>query len=141
MIQMFPGKSYIRILPVAYPDNTVSYLYCDTALVFDGLRNNGIPIFHLPDDYEVIVLPKEFLDGRWRPASITRNGPPTQLTLWAGRKIKRISPASDGDRKYLGAPVRLVTATKYHVTIINPYTLKEEILDVRFANPSDWELV
>lgn len=138
--QLIPGREYIRILPVRYANNVVSYNYCNTILVFDGCKDDGTPIFHYPERYEHIVIPKFFFDGNWRPASIIRDGDPTELTKWVGKKVIRKLPSYNGGLSYLYSPVRLVSATKHHVVIINPITLKEQILDIRFADPSDWKL-
>ena len=140
MSELIPGREYIRILPLIHSCNKFSYDYCSSILVFDGFNSDGFPIFHHPHRYESIFLQKSFLDGNWRPASIIYNGESTELTKCVGKEVKRILNSFTGGYTYLHEPVRLVSATKYHVVIINPMNMQSEIFDERFANPSDWEL-
>lgn len=145
--EMVVGNEYIRIAPTSKGD----FSYCRESLAFDGITPTGALMMHFPEgSTEGRILgtnPREmsaeFDDDNWRDADITKTGEKTSLHEMKGKMVHRIRPAflpMCTDHSYCDKPVKLVCATKYHVTISDPKNGREHILDCRYANPDDWEI-
>ena len=145
---MMVGYSYLRTAPAVCEDGSQDYSYTDTPIVFDGFNEDGTMTFHHPkgglDSYFLgvgtWVLPSFFADTNWILTRNVENGYKTLLNKWGGKMIQRIRPVSIYDQSYCDEPVKLITATRYHVVVINKYGQKV-ILNCLFANPKDWRLV
>lgn len=141
--QLVKGVEYIRIAPTKYGD----YSRTDSAMCFDGIAPDGCYLMHYPkgslDEVcfgtEVQKMPTEFSDNNWRPANNPIVGVKSSLHKWKGQLVRRIRPAGI-DLSYMDRPVRLVSATRYHVVVAKPESGYELVLDIRYANPDDWEL-
>lgn len=147
--KMIKGIEYLRIAPAKYANGREDYSYCGTAMVFDGMDENGNFIMHYPagsiDGKALGTSPqnmgKPFSDGNWRPVDNPKTGVKTALHKFKGMKIQRVRPTNLGngnlDYSFYRESVYLVSATRYHL-VVKDELLEEMILDVRYANPDDW---
>lgn len=66
-------------------------------------------------------------------------GVKSSLYKWRGQLVKRIRPAGCCI-SFMDRPVKLISATRYHVVAVDPESDYQYILNIRYANPDDWEL-
>ena len=141
MKYLVPGVEYIRTGPTRDGD----YSYTNMIVVFRDYCVNGELIVDIPaSDFNIEIknyrLPKSFNDGKWTSSWSIKNGLKTSLDKYKGKHIKRRKPTEYDDESIVNYAVELVSATKYHVVIKNNLG-KESILDSRYTNPNDWEVV
>lgn len=141
------GLCYIRTAPAVDENGIQDYSHTDTPLVFDGFNGDGTIAVHYPKGSfdasclgtKTRVIPKYFADGNWTLVTNVENGVKTALNKWHRKMIQRIRPVDEFDRSFCDKPVKLITATRYHVVVQGQYRRKI-ILDYRFAKPEDWRL-
>ncbi len=150
---MVKGVEYIRIAPAIYKTGVKDYSYSSNPMVFDEIDANGNYIMHYPaGSFEgrflgtkPKVMEKEFSDNNWRPVTNLYDGVKTKLNLFRGKLVRRVKPVlfEDGtimDIAFMREAVKLVSATRYHVTCQRVKDGDIYVCDSRYANPDDWTI-
>lgn len=146
---MVKGIAYIRIVPAKLKDGTLDYSYTNEPMEFVDVGINGKLIMRKLgiNEKHFGTIPREislsFFDSNWRCVDNLKVGVKSALHRYKGKKIKRLKAVDLGngqcDESFIGNAVELVSATRYHVVILD-YNGNERILDARYANSDDWTL-
>ena len=144
------GRKYIRRKPFKWPSSVDDYSYCSEFLEYLGTNEAGnIKMKYADNSFAGIVLgdlnrpffitPEAVEDDEWESEEELMAEEKTSLNDFVGKQIKRMVPVGT-DKSFMDESAELILATKHHVL------LKEKhgdviILDERFADAKDWEVV
>lgn len=125
------------------------FSYTSDPVILKGFTEKGEMIIQLPKESIFFKLgecklPIEFTDRNWKLYNRVRKVGDNKLNKWKGKKILRTVPTKHlGDRSYMDEPVKLITASKYHIIFefTEPFLQgKSYCANYDFSNPKEWKL-
>jgi hypothetical protein len=144
-VQQYVGHEVIRT-----KQTRGDWSYTDNPILLLGFTSDGrIRYRHTESDAKIFgndefVLPAHYTDRNWITYKKALKAKGNQLNKWKGKKIRRIRPTPTcGDQSYMHDTPILVSASKYHMVVMeNSVGLegKKVVLNSSFMNSDDWEL-
>lgn len=139
------GQKIIRLKPVDEAGE-INYSFCDIPATLEECSDDGTILvsYELFKGSKVLSqmhLSSIYADENWIPLNEIQSGE-SPLNELIGKKIRRNTPVmineNQSDFSFIENPVVLISATKYHIVV--SYKEEKMILDMRYANPKEWDL-